>query len=122
MTRLRITRIYSVVLTVVGIAGFIPQLFSSGLLCGVFAADATHNIAYILTGVFGALAVRSRGIRPRQYLKCVGILYFAAALAGIVNGASIFGLTVTNGPDNLVHLLIAAFALWAGFGVREFRA
>ena len=109
---------FGIVLTAVGILGFVPGVTSaSGLLLGIFQVDALHNIIHIATGLI-ALYVAKTGMHQMLYFKVFGVVYGIVTVAGFVQGSTVLGLIGVNMADNVLHLLIAAIALYAGFGMK----
>lgn len=119
MERIKLAYVFGWIFLAVGACGFAPLLFSRGLLFGFLATDPARDLMYLGIGALGIVAARRGRKSSRLYLKCIGIAYAIFAIAGFVSGASIFGVMATNGAGNLIHLIIAMIALWAGFGMRE---
>jgi len=111
--------IFGVVLLVIGVLGLIPLDTSGGFLFGVFAVDTMSSVVYIATGALAILAARQDESRMRLYFKVFGIVYALITVLGFIEGSSVLGLMVVNFADNLLNLLVALVALWAGFGSRE---
>lgn len=114
-----LAKIFGWVLVAVGILGFVPGITSGGSLLGIFQVDATHNIVHLLTGVLALVAARGAGEYVRLYFQVFGVVYAAVAILGFLQGGSVLGLFGVNTADNLLHLVIAAIALYAGFGKKE---
>ena len=118
------------VLLLVGIVGFV------GILNNVdfFSLDAGENIAHSVLGIVGLAA--GFGIKDarvhRGLTAVVGITALVFGLLGwllpsggaLSNGAfakpNFFGLANLESPaDNLLHLFVAAWAIWAMMGDRK---
>ena len=54
----------------------------------------------------------------RLYFKVFGVVYALVAVLGLAMGGSVLGMMM-NMSDNLLHVVIAAAALWIGFGMKE---
>lgn len=110
-----LAKLFGAVFCVLGIAGFFPSIVPDGNLFGIFAVDVMHNIVYLGAGLlaFGALWKK---VDALLYFKVFGIIFGIFTIVGFLEGDAIFGLMVTNMGDNLLHLVFAAIALWAGFG------
>jgi hypothetical protein len=108
---------FGVVLTLVGLAGFIPALVMNGALLGIFMIDPLHNIVHILSGVAALAAVMMSMMYVKLYFKVFGVIYALVAVVGFVD-PTVFGLMMMNMADNLLHVVIAVVALWAGFGMK----
>jgi hypothetical protein len=115
------------VLLIVGLVGFI------GILNNVdfFSLDAGENIAHVGLGIIGLAA--GFGLKDarihRGLTAVVGITALIVGLLGwflpsggaLANGAfakpNFFGLANLESPaDNLLHLFVAAWAIWAMLG------
>ena len=111
--------IFGVVLTLVGILGFVPGITSAdGMLLGLFMTDGIHNIIHVITGL-AALAAAWGMFSTRLYFQVFGVVYGLVTIIGFLQGVTVLGLITVNMADNVLHLLIAAVALWAGFGMKE---
>lgn len=104
-----------VVLTLVGVLGFVPGIAPGGQLLGVFMVDSLHNVVHLLTGILGLLLAKSAG---KAYLKGLGVVYLVVTVLGFAQG-SVLGLIMVNTADNVLHLVLAALGLYYGFGKRE---
>lgn len=107
---------FGVVLTLVGVLGFVPGITSGGMLLGIFEVDMLHSIIHVVTGL-AALAAAMGYFAPKLYFQVFGVVYALVAVLGFVTGGAI--LFATNMADNVLHLAIAAVALYAGFMVKE---
>ena len=115
----KLSWIFGVVLLVVGVLGFIGAASPGGLLFGAFTADVMSSVIYIATGALAILAARQGGFRARLYFKVFGIIYALITVLGFIQGNTVLGLMAVNMADNLLNLVIALVALWAGFGSKE---
>ena len=109
--------IFGVVFVAIGVLGFVPGITSGGMLLGIFMVDGLHNIIHILSGLLALAAVWGM-YSPRLYFQIFGVVYALVTVLGFVGG-SVLGLFMTNMADNLLHLVIAAVALYAGFMMKE---
>ena len=110
---------FGIVLTLVGILGFVPGITTSdGLLLGIFSVDSMHNIIHLLTGIIGILAALGAGTYACLYFKVFGVVYALVAILGFAMGGVVLGMMM-NMADNLLHVVIAAVALWIGFGMKD---
>lgn len=115
------------VLLIVGLVGFI------GILNNVdfFSLDTGENVAHVALGVVGlAAGFGLKDARLHRYLTAVvgitalvfGLLgWFLPSGGALLNGAfakpNFFGLANLESPaDNLLHLFVAAWAIWAMMG------
>jgi len=104
--------VFGIVLLAVGVLGFVPGITNDMLLLGIFHVDMMHNIVHIVSGL-AALAAAWGMYSARLYFQVFGVIYGAVAVLGFVTGGAL--LFETNMADNLLHVVIAAAALYAGF-------
>lgn len=108
---------FGVVLLVVGVLGFVPGITTSdGLLLGIFGVDTLHNLVHIITGALGIWAAKSGMDASRNFFKVFGVVYGLVTILGFVTGNGLLWAIPTNMADNLLHVVIAALALYLGFG------
>ena len=110
---------FAATFVVVGILGFVPGVTSNGMLLGIFMVDGLHNIIHLLSGILAGLAAMGSGSYARLYFKVFGVVYALVTILGFTMDGSVLGLIMVNVADNVLHLVIAAVALWAGFGMKE---
>lgn len=111
---------FGIVLTAVGALGFVPGITDeSGALLGIFHVDALHNIIHLATGILGILVGTMWASHAGLYFKVFGVVYGLVAVLGLVQGDSVLGLIAVNMADNVLHVAIAAIALYVGFGMKE---
>lgn len=108
--------VFGIVFLALGIAGFIPALCPNGMLFGIFAVDAMHNIVHIATGL-AAIGFGMAGAGPaRMFFRIFGVVYGLIAILGFVmtKDGQLLGMTM-NMADHWLHVAVAAVSLWAGF-------
>lgn len=111
--------VFGVVLTLVGLVGFIPALSTNGNLLGIFAIDPLHNVIHLLSGVVGLAAAFTAGAKyARLYAGVFGVVYGLVTLIGFIQGSTVLGLISINLADNVLHLLIAIVSLGVFFLTR----
>ena len=115
----KLARVFGAVLVAVGVLGFVPGITSSGNLLGIFQVDAIHNIFHLLTGVLAFVVANGAGTNARLYFQVVGVVYALATVVGFLQGDTVLGIMAVNGAGNVLHLVIAAVALYIGFGKKE---
>ncbi len=108
--------VFGAVLTLVGILGFVPGITTDGMLLGIFQVDMLHSVIHIVSGL-AALAAAWGLYSSRLYFQVFGVIYGVVAIIGFVTGGAL--LFETNMADNLLHIAIAAVALYAGFMLKE---
>ena len=112
--------IFGIILLLVGILGFVPRFTPDGLLLGIFRVNDVHNWIHILTGVVSILCGISSEHASRLFFQIFGVIYGLVALLGLFYGNQhILGLVANNFADVILHILIAALALYLGFGYRQ---
>jgi len=110
--------VFGVIFILIGVIGFVPAAAPGGLLLGIFSVDSLHNTIHLLSGVIVILAALGSASYARLYFKVFGIIYALVAILGFVFGGEVFGMMM-NTADNLLHVVIAVVALWAGFGTKD---
>lgn len=109
--------IFGIIMFVIGILGFIPQANPKGFLLGIFHVNLEHNLIHIVTGIISILCGLTSRHASRIFFKIFGIVYALVALLGFYYvDRPIFGLIANNIPDAILHVVIAIFALYLGFG------
>ena len=110
-----IISVLGVVLTLVGIIGFIPALTPDGNLLGIFAVNSLHNVVHLLTGLAALYAVYMGGpTMVKLYAQVFGVVYALVSVLGLIAG-NLLGLFPINGADNGLHLLLTIVLLYVGF-------
>jgi hypothetical protein len=112
--------LFGLVLVVVGILGFVPQVVSDGgLLLGIFGINALHNVVHVLTGLLGLVLGYYAG-GASLFNKVGGVLYLVIFLVGTIALALGSELYLNlNWADNLLHLALALLVGAVGFSVGE---
>lgn len=108
---------FGVVLTLIGVLGFVPALTPDGQLLGIFAVDPVHNVIHLATGLV-ALAAAKTDEYARTYFKVFGVVYALVTILGFTIGSDgeLLGIMVIDTADNFLHVAITLFALYLGFG------
>lgn len=113
-----------VVFVLIGVLGFIPAFTPDGHLLGIFHVDAVHNVIHLASGAAALLAASSASY-SRLYFKVFGVVYAIVAVGGFLpplqfgEEMKLLGLTYMNLADNLLHVGIAAAALYLGFAYKD---
>lgn len=108
---IRLTWVIGVVLTVVGIWGYLQSP-----VFGIFEVNTPHNLVHLVTGIVGILAALGAGRSSTTYLRVVGVAYALLFVLGLFGKGTVLGTLTTNGADNVLHLVVALVALYGGFG------
>jgi hypothetical protein len=107
--------ILGLILTLVGVLGFFPNLTPGDRLFGLFMVDTAHNIVHLLSGMI-LLGVGFGGseVLARQTALVFGMIYAIVTILGFLGINPVFGFIMVNSPDNILHLLISVSALAVG--------
>ena len=114
-------KVTGVVLALVAVLGAIFSLANDGAFIDNFLAfDWTHNVVhFVLAAVALYIGFMATGNLANLYAKAFGIVYLALGVVGFIPAvndalASALLLEIELG-ENLVHLLIGAWGIAAGF-------
>jgi hypothetical protein len=115
---------FGVILLLVGILGFFADAsfgagsnVEGGKLIG-FEVNGWHNLVHIASGALG-LALWKNASSARLYALGFGAVYLVVTIWGFISGEHVLWLIPVNGADNVLHLVIAATGLLAGFASRD---
>lgn len=114
---------FGVVLLAVGILGFVADSsFGTGSNVQgsdfiIFEVNGWHNLVHIASGAL-LLAVAGRHDVARNVVLAFGAVYVLVFILGLVMDP-ILGIIPINGPDNILHLLLALSAIGAGLASRD---
>jgi hypothetical protein len=114
---------FSIVLVLVGVLGFVPALTPSNsagmpLLLGLFMVGTLHNIIHLASGIAAYFGSTSEKY-AQLYFRVFGVVYGLVTVLGFIEKDTVLGILPVNMADNLLHTLIAASALYLGFGVKR---
>ena len=107
------------VLLLVGILGFLAEgsfktgdELEGGSLLG-FEVNGWHNVVHLLSGL---LLLGAANTRPTAKTVALGFgfVYALVTLIGLIQGDEVLGLIPVNGPDHVLHFLLAAAGIAAG--------
>jgi hypothetical protein len=117
-TKQKITLGFGILYIIVGILGFVPGVTvatdkpGQGLLLGIFAVNAIHNIVHLVAGailVWGGLsAAKVRGVN-KSMAVVFALLVPVSLIAPIAEGVAI------NLPDTVLHFASALLTGYLGF-------
>lgn len=111
--------VFAIVFLTIGILGFIPSIIANGQLLGIFEVDTLHNIIHLASGILAAVAASMSVTASRLYFQVFGGIYALVAGVGFLQGDTVLNLIGVNLADNVLHVVIAATALYIGFAMRE---
>lgn len=110
--------IFGLVFIVLGIAGFLPALAPGDMLFGIFFVDPLHNVVHLATGVIAVLCGLISAAVSRLFFQVFGVVYGLLAVLGLFVGEGyVLGFLSHNVHILWLHAIIAAVALYLGFGV-----
>ena len=116
----RWAKIFGFTFLAIVILGFIPALTPDGALFGIFQVDTVHNLIHIVSGLIALWVGYTSEHRSHVYFQVFGVVYGVVAILGMFHGDQpLLGIMAHNTADVVLHVLIAAVALYLGFGVRE---
>jgi len=107
----KITLGLGIVYIAIGVLGFVPGITSNGLLLGIFAVNALHNIAHLALGavlIWGSMSAAITTVN-----KAMAVVFGALVLVSFI--APIVEQLPLNPPDTILHLASAAITAYLGF-------
>jgi hypothetical protein len=114
----KVSAVLGAVYLLIGVLGFIPALVvptavaGQGLLLGIFAVNALHNVAHLLVGAMLLIASTSATrfwLLSRALAGVFAFLVVASVIAPIAEGVAI------NPPDTGLHLISALALAYLAF-------
>lgn len=111
----KITLGLGIIYVAIGILGFIPGITTNGMLLGIFAVNALHNIAHLVLGAILVWAGMSPGMLT-SVNKAMAVIFAVLVVASFV--APIVEQLPLNPPDTILHLVSAAITAYLGFAAR----
>lgn len=99
------------VFLVLGILGFIgnPLVGEEAL----FHTNGTHNLVHLIFGVLLLWVAYKATSKVGMVLKVLGVVYLLVAVLGLFMNP-VLGILEVNGADNVLHIVLGAWLLWAG--------
>lgn len=115
----KLAMIFGVVLLLIGVLGFVPGITSNGMLLGIFEVNLIHNIIHLASGAVALWASMTSVKASKMYFQIFGVIYGLVAVLGVFNmDGPLLGLVAHNTADLVLHIVVAAVALYAGFGMK----
>lgn len=119
MSITQIAKIFGIVFLLIGVLGFVPGVTYDGMLLGIFQVDMVHNLIHILTGLVALGAAYTSEKNGKLFFQVFGVIYALVAVLGLVMGGDmVLGLFHANMADHILHVVVAAVALYVGFGMK----
>jgi hypothetical protein len=119
---------FGIIFAVIGLAGFVPALAPANengqMLLGIFQINTAQSVIHLLSAAAAFAAYAGGSYYAATYFKVFGAVYLAVALWGLpgltgtYNGV-LFNLIHVNAATELLHIAIAAVALYAGFALKD---
>ena len=110
--------IFGTFLFVLGILGFTPEATRADVLLGLFQTEALLNAIHLIVGALALVLAWKAPPYTQLFFQVFGTIFALMAVVGLLEGDSVLGLVAVNLSDNILHLVLAAAALWIGFGVK----
>ena len=110
----RITLGLGVFYVAIGILGFVPGITSNGLLLGIFAVNALHNIAHLVIGA--VLIWGSMSAAVTMVNKAMAVVFAVLVVASFI--APILEQLPLNQADTVLHLVSMLITGYLGFAAR----
>lgn len=112
-----------VVLVVVGLLGFfgiIGPTAESSLFGMNWWFDNGENWAHLILGVVALVVAYALGSNLQGWVTLlVGVVGILVTLWGFVIGSNFYGANLENPLDNILHLVVGVWALWAWWNGRK---
>jgi hypothetical protein len=115
----KIAWVFGGVFAAIGVLGFVPGITSGGNLLGIFEVDALHNVIHLVTGLVFLAVAWKYNEHAKISFKVFGVIYALVAVLGFIQGSTVLGLIGVNLADNLLHIVVAGVALYAGFMMKD---
>ncbi len=113
-------KVFGAVFILIGLLGFVSALTPDDKLLGLFHVNALHNVIHLASGAVALFAGFTSLKASRMYFQIFGAVYALVAVLGFVYGdKDLLGLVASNMADTLLHVIIAATALFLGFGAKS---
>lgn len=113
---LQIGGIVLVLVAVLGYVGVIGPTPEDSIFGAAWYFDNVENIVHLVLGVVALAALYVIPVSLHKPLVVlVGIIAVLAGLYSLFIGTTLGGANLENPLDTILHLVIGAWALWAGF-------
>jgi hypothetical protein len=106
-------KVMGIVLLLVGILGYIPNIAPGGMLFGIFMVNGFHNVVHLVSGlVLLAVGFSDNFELTRRVVLAFAVIYALVAIVGFFSpeGSMVMGMRL-NMADNILHLAITVSAL-----------
>ncbi|MCL6649668.1 MAG: DUF4383 domain-containing protein [Chloroflexi bacterium] len=123
-TARKILTVFGVIYLLIGVLGFVPPLVvptavpGQGLLLGIFAVNALHNVAHLVLGALMVVAGTADS-RFRMLTPVLAAIFVVLVIGSII--APIVEAVAINVPDTILHLVSALLLGYLAFGTPQAR-
>ena len=104
-----------VLVGILGLVGVIGPTPDKSIFGATWWFDSAENWAHLVLGIVGVLAAF---VLPASLQKSLvlllGIVGVLVGLYSLVIGAQFLGANLENPADTILHIVVGAWALWAG--------
>lgn len=113
---LQVGGIVLILVAILGYVGVIGPTPESSIFGGFWYFDNAENIAHLVLGVVALGAVYALGANMQKPLVLlVGAVGILAGLYSLLVSNTLLGAGLENPADTLLHLVVGAWALYAGW-------
>lgn len=111
-----------IILVVAGLAGFV--VLGPGQGDSVFGAswwfDNGENYAHLLLGIVALIVAFTLGAELQGWITLlVGVAGLLVMASGFLIGPNFLGVNLENPLDNILHLVVGVWAIWAWWNGRK---
>jgi len=111
----KFANIFGVLLLLLGILGFIPEVAPHGMLLKVFQVNHSLNFVHLFSGVAGLWCGLSSTLAAKIYFRFFGFVYALIAVMGLfARHGLLLGRIINNVADAWLHVAIAITFLILG--------
>jgi len=104
-----------VLIAVLGYVGVIGPTPDASIFGSFWYFDNLENIVHLVLGVVALGAVFALpGSLQKPLVLLVGVIALVAGLWSLLVSTSLLGAGLENPADTVLHLVVGAWALWAG--------
>lgn len=105
-----------VLIAVLGYVGIIGPTPDTSLFGSFWYFDSLENIAHLVLGVVAlAAAFFTPASLQKPLVIIVGVVAVLVGLWSLAFSTMLLGANLENPADSILHLVVGAWALWAGF-------
>jgi hypothetical protein len=113
----KLALVFGVVFALVGVLGLLGGFGIVGP-SGIFMTDSLHDWVHLISGIVFLIVALAAPMHSSIVMKVFGVVYLLVAVLGFF-GSPVLGFLVVNMADNILHLVLGAVILWAGFASKR---